>query len=89
MSAEPRELPVSFSSFVVSLASSAMVHLGETPDPATGASSIDLPLARNAIDLLGIIKSKTKGNLDDEETQLLDALVHDLRARFLTRVKGS
>ncbi len=89
MSAEPRELPLSFSSFVISLASSAMVHLGEAPDPGTGTTSVDLPLARNTIDLLGVLKSKTQGNLDEEEARLLDALVHDLRTRFLNRVKSA
>lgn len=89
MSAEPRELPLSFSSFVISLASSAMVHLGEAPDPGTGTTSVDLPLARNTIDLLGILKAKTQGNLDEEESRLLDALVHDLRTRFLARVKSA
>jgi hypothetical protein len=84
-----RELPVSFSTFVVSLASSAMVHLGEAPDPGSGGKSLDLPLARNTIDLLGLLREKTKGNLDDEEKQLLDALLYELRTKFMTPVKGA
>lgn len=78
-----KEIPVSFSSFVVSLASSAMMHLGEAPDPITREKHVDLPLARNTIDLLGLLKDKTKGNLDEDETNLMDTLLHDLRTRWL------
>jgi hypothetical protein len=85
---EQRELPVNFSSFLVSLASSAMVHLGETPDPTGGNSGLDLVLARNTIDVLGVLKDKTKGNLDPEEGKLLDALLFDLRTRFVAKAKG-
>lgn len=89
MSEPTPALPVSFSSFAVSLASSAMMHLGEAPDPATGTTRVDLPLARNTIDLLGVLKDKTKGNLDDEESRLLDALLYELRTRFLAVSGGS
>ena len=78
-----KEIPVSFSSFVVSLASSAMMHLGEAPDPVTRQKNLDLPLARNSIDLLGLLKDKTKGNLDEDETNLIDTLLHELRTRLL------
>jgi hypothetical protein len=80
-----RELLVSFSSFLVSLASSAMLHLGEAPDPVTRKHEPNLPLARNTIDLLGLLKEKTKGNLDEEEERLLDTLLHELRSRFVER----
>ncbi len=71
---------VSFSSFVVSLATSAMTHLGEGP-----AAQRDLPLARQTIDLLGVLHDKTKGNLDDEERQLLETVLHETRTRFVER----
>jgi hypothetical protein len=77
------EIPVNFSSFVVSLASSAMMHLGEAPDPITRQKQVDLPLARQTIDLLGVLKDKTKGNLEEDETNLLDTLLHELRTRWL------
>lgn len=80
-----RELPVSFSSFLVSLASSAMMHLGEAPDPVTRETRIDLALARNTIDLLGLLKDKTQGNLDDEEAKLLETLLYELRAKFVEK----
>jgi hypothetical protein len=78
---------VSFSNFVVSLASSALVHLGEYPDPGSGEPAVNLALARHTIDVLGILESKTKGNLDDEEDKLLTALLHELRTKFIAAVK--
>ena len=78
-----RDLPISFSSFVVSLASSAMLHLGLAPHPGTGRTEVSLPLARNTIDLLGILKEKTAGNLDEDETKLLESVLFDLRTRFV------
>ena len=82
-------LPVSFSSFIVSLASSAMVHLGETPDPDSGSSSVNLLLARNSIDLIAMLKERTKGNLSDDETKLVDTLLYDLRMRFVNAQKAA
>ena len=73
---------VSFSSFVVSLATSAMTHLGDGPDGRR-----DLALARQTIDLLGVLQEKTKGNLDDEERQLLQTVLHETRSRFVERSK--
>lgn len=83
MANSARELPVNFATFVVSLASSAMLHLGEVADPGTGAKSVDLSLARQTIDLLGILKEKTEGNLDGEERQLLDSVLSDLRTKYV------
>ncbi|MEZ4317092.1 MAG: DUF1844 domain-containing protein [Myxococcota bacterium] len=82
---EDRELPVSFSSFVGSLFGSAMVHLGEAEDPMTRKKSVDLMLARNTIDLLGVLKDKTKGNLDDEESRFLDSVLYECRNKFIER----
>jgi hypothetical protein len=76
-----QDLPISFSSFVVSLASSAMLHLGETAHPETGTTTPNLPLARQTIAVLAILQEKTKGNLDEEESQLLGTLLDDLRGR--------
>ena len=72
------ELPsVTFSSFIVSLATSAMNSLGEGP-----GGSLDLALAKQTIDLLGLLKDKTSGNLDDEETKLLEAVLYETRMKF-------
>lgn len=75
--------PVSFPSFVISLAQSAMVHLGETPDPASSKLKVQLPMARHTIDLLGLLKDKTEGNLEEDEAKLLDSLLAELREKFV------
>ena len=84
-----RELPVSFSSFIISMAGSAMVQLGEAPDPMTGARKANLQIARNTIDLLGIFQEKTKGNLDEEEQRLLESVLYECRSKFIEKSKNS
>ncbi len=75
------ELPtVSFSSFIVSLATSAMTNLGEGP-----GGQLDLGLAKQTIDLLALLQEKTAGNLDDEEKKLLEAVVYETRMRYLEK----
>ncbi len=73
--------PVSFSSFITSLAASAMDHLGQLED--TRGQKPNLPLARQTIDLIAVLKEKTDGNLDGDEQRLLDTLLMDLQRRFV------
>lgn len=81
---EPQTLPaVTFSSFFITLAQSAMVHLGETADPSSGARAVDMNLARHTIDALGMLAEKTEGNLDDDEVKLVSSLLDELRAKFV------
>jgi hypothetical protein len=77
--------PVSFSTFVLGLASSALIHLGEAPNPETGSATVNLVLARQSLDLLDLLKQKTKGNLTLEEEQLFSSLLTDLRLRFIEK----
>lgn len=86
---EERELPVSFTSFVGSLFGSAMVNLGEAEDPVTRKKTVELTLARNTIDLLGVLKEKTKGNLDEEEARFLDSVLYECRTKFIEKSKAS
>jgi len=79
---------VSFVSLVVSLGSSALVHLGEIAEPGATGPSKNLPLARDTIDVLQVLKDKTKGNLDEDESKLLDALLFDLRTKYMDASKG-
>jgi len=80
----PREMPPpSFPSLLVGLATSALIHLGESPEPGQAAPTVDLPAAKHAIDLLGILQTKTKGNLESEEEALLETLLYDLRLKFV------
>ncbi len=75
---------VNFSSFLLSLSSSALLHLGEIADPQSGEKKKDLALAKQSIDIIAILKDKTKGNLSEEEGKLLESLLYDLRMRFVT-----
>jgi len=81
------ELPrIDFSTFVLSLGASALMHLGLTPDPSGEAGrpgESDLPLARQAIDTLEMIQEKTRGNLEEDESKLLQSLLYELRMQFV------
>ncbi len=82
--AEHGALPsVDFSTFVLSLSHSALMHLGEAPDPETGTMLPSVPLAKQTIDLIGMLEEKTKGNLTGEEERLLGQILFDLRLRFV------
>jgi hypothetical protein len=74
---------VNFSTFVVSLSTEVLFHLGEFPHPVSGEKQKDLPLAKHAIDTLAMLKDKTQGNLSDEEKQLLEGMLYDLRMAFI------
>lgn len=71
--------PIDFSTFIVSLRTSAMLHLGADPQQ----KGVDLALARQEIDLLGILEEKTRGNLTGDEERLLSQILFDLRTRYL------
>jgi len=75
---------LTFSGFVLSLASTAAVHFGDLPDPSTGRKGeTDLSAAARIIEVLGMLQQKTKGNLINEEERLLDDLLYELRLRFV------
>lgn len=78
---------INFASFVLSLSSSALLHFGQIPDPMTNKTERNLPLAKQTIDILGILKEKTKGNLTKDEEQLMDSLLHDLRIKYVEESK--
>ena len=81
--------PIDFYTFVLSLASSAFVHLGDAPHPETGEPvKPNLPLAHQVIDILAMLRDKTKGNLTPEEEKFLENLLTDLRIRFVQRSTG-
>ncbi len=74
---------ITFSAFLISLSSSAFIHLGDLPDPTTGEKTKDLPLAKQTIDLLGLLREKTRNNLQEDEEKLFDHLLYDLRLRYV------
>ncbi|MFZ5451775.1 MAG: DUF1844 domain-containing protein [Thermodesulfobacteriota bacterium] len=77
---------ITFSSFLFSLSTSAFVHLGAVADPATGKGDRNLSLAKQTIDLLGLLREKTRNNLSREEEDLFDHLLYDLRMRYIKEV---
>ncbi|PIE05382.1 MAG: hypothetical protein CSA75_05035 [Sorangium cellulosum] len=78
-----------FSTFVLSLSHSALVHIGDAPSPDGQSQKPNLVLARQTIDLLEILSEKTKGNLTGEEERLLEHVLYELRMRFVEVSKGS
>jgi Domain of unknown function (DUF1844) len=80
--------PVDFHTFVLSLGSSALLHLGEIENPNDGVSQKDLPLAKHTIDILVMLEEKTKGNLSTAEERLMESLLYDLRLRYVEAMKG-
>lgn len=87
LNAPPGSRQIDFTTFVFSLGSSALIHLGEAPDPDSGVRARNLPLAQETIDLLALLQTKTRGNLTPEEDRFLGALLYDLRMRFLEAAK--
>ena len=78
---------VDFSSFVLSLATSAMAYLGEVPDPATGKKVEHLEGAKQMIDILSMLKAKTQGNLEADEERLIASLLYELRMKYLSKAR--
>jgi hypothetical protein len=79
---------VTMATFVFSLSSSALVHLGEIPEPETNIARVDLPIAKQIIDTLAMLQEKTKGNLDPDEERLLKSVLYDLRMRYVQKSSG-
>jgi hypothetical protein len=78
---------VNFTTLVFSLSSSALLHLGEMPDPQSGSNVKDLALAKHAIDTIAMLKDKTKGNLNEEEQKFTETVLTDLRLRYVKSTK--
>lgn len=83
-----RQGEVAFSTFVLSLGTSVLVHLGAGDPEDSEASEVNLPMARHVIDILAMLKEKTVGNLKDDEQKLIDNLLFDLRLKFVETCKN-
>ena len=80
---------LSFTAFVVSLASSAAIHFGDLPDPMTGEpAEVNLEGAAQMIEILALMEEKTRGNLTIEERQVLEQVLYELRLRFVDASGG-
>ncbi len=84
-SAGAHSLPaIDFSTFILSLSTSALYQLGLVADPETGKrAEPNRVIARQTIDTLEMLREKTRGNLDEEEDKLIDSLLYELRMRFV------
>ena len=78
---------INFSTFIFSLNTSTLLHLGEVPDPATGKQQEDLVMAKQTIDLLAMLEEKTRGNLTSDEENLVKHILYDLRLRYVQKTK--
>ena len=80
---------IPFTGFVLSLASSAAIHLGDMADPISGQTSeVNLEGATQMISILGLLEEKTRGNLTAEERQVLEQVLYELRVRFVEVSQG-
>jgi len=81
---------LSFTAFVVSLASTAAIHFGDMPDPVSGEQGQpNLQGAAQMIEILSLLEQKTKGNLTAEERQVLEQVLYELRLRFVQATSGA
>ncbi|MBI9111845.1 DUF1844 domain-containing protein [Maridesulfovibrio ferrireducens] len=78
---------VNFSTFVMSLSSSALVHLGEIPDPSTGKVEFTPVIAKQSIDILAVLQDKIKNGMNPEEEKLLCDLLYNLRMKYVAKTK--
>jgi hypothetical protein len=78
---------IDFSTFIMSLTSSAFYHLGDIADPETGKTETNLPAVQQTIDMLLMLKEKTQGNLNEEEAKLLEQLIYELQMKFVQKSK--
>ena len=81
---DPLDDPTSFLSLIMSLASNAAASLGMMPHPVTGESGVDLKTAKHWIDVLGMLEHKTRGNLNEQEAQVIESLLADLRMQYVS-----
>jgi hypothetical protein len=85
---EEMPLPeINFATFIFSLNTSALLHLGEVPDPTTGKQQEDLTMAKQTIDLIAMLEEKTRGNLAPDEENLIKHVLYDLRLRYVQKNK--
>ncbi|NIP29051.1 MAG: DUF1844 domain-containing protein [Candidatus Dadabacteria bacterium] len=83
MSETKNELKMDFSAFILSLNASALIHLGEIPDPQSMERAVNLPAAKHTVDILELLTVKTSGNLSEEEKKLMDDVVYNLRMKYV------
>ncbi|MEC7640880.1 MAG: DUF1844 domain-containing protein [Nitrospinota bacterium] len=89
-SQQPKQpFQIDFSTFIMSLTSSAFYHLGDMADPETGKTETNLPAVNQTIDMLTMLREKTKGNLNEEENKLLEQLIYELQMKYIAKTKNA
>jgi hypothetical protein len=78
---------INFSTFIISLSTQALMHLGEIADPLSGKVTKEIPVAKQMIDIIGMLKDKTKGNLNAGEERLTEEILFDLRMKYVEAAK--
>ena len=84
---ETETFQIDFSTFIMSLTSSAFYHLGDMPDPSTGKKEVNLPAVQQTIDMLIMLREKTKGNLEEDENKLIEQLIYELQVKYVAKSK--
>jgi len=84
---ETESFQIDFSTFIMSLTSSAFYHLGDMPDPSTGKKEVNLPAVQQTIDMLIMLREKTKGNLKEDEEKLIEKLIYELQVKYVAKTK--
>ena len=84
---ETEPFQIDFSTFIMSLTSSAFYHLGDMPDPSTGKKEVNLPAVQQTIDMLVMLREKTKGNLKEDEEKLIEQLIYELQVKYVAKTK--
>ena len=85
---ETEPFQIDFSAFIMSLTSSAFYHLGDMPDPSTGKTETNLPAVQQTIDMLIMLREKTKGNLKEDEIKLIEQLIYELQVKYVAKTKA-
>jgi hypothetical protein len=80
---------VTFVSFILSLNTTALFHMGELAHPESGRKVVDLALAKHTIDTLSLLAEKTRGNLDSQENELLTKVLYELKMHFIKAKEAS
>lgn len=85
---DPGGLKMDFSTFILSLNASSLIHLGEIHDPQLKEITVNLPAAKHTIEILEILEAKTVGNLDENEQKLLKDILYNLRLKYVQHSKA-
>lgn len=78
---------INFPTFIISLSTQALMHLGEIPNPLTGKLEKEIQAAKQTIDILSVLEEKTRGNLDQGEAKLMEEVLYDLRMKYVQAVR--